>query len=309
MKRLIVCATVLLCGVVQVRAEPVFWEESGHYYDVIFPGEMTWHEARGHAESLTYATGAGHLVAITSREENLWLSETFADTLGSHYPLIGAYQEESTNPAAGWHWVTDEPWEYTNWAFGEPNDSGNGEDIGMFWGSIGEDGVQWNDGEGTTPIDSYVIEYDTPDNIEVRTYSETLSGVVHPGGIVELIYPDTPGTPVSDALWEVTWWKAGYGGGSGLKYYIEDATGSYSMPPPYASVCISQIPISQDAIASIAEDGEIVIELYDSISIRWIIDSATLSYDYVVVVPEPSSLVLLIVGAVSLLAYGWRRRK
>ncbi len=302
MRRSMIAMALVVCAAEQVQAEPVFWEGSGHYYDVISPGGITWQEAKAHAESLSYAEVPGHLATITSREENLWISETFAGNLDSLF--MGAYQEENTDPAAGWHWVTDEPWEYTNWAFGEPNDNAGGEDIGLFWGDVGPDGKEWNDGAGAG--EAYVIEYDLP--ADIRTYSETLSGIVWYSGTLELVYPDTPGTPVSDALWEVTWWLDGHLAGNGLHYRIEDSIFVPELRDPYHnSVRNRQIPISQDVIASIAADGEIVMELRDFTSNKWIIDSATLSYDYVVVVPEPTSIALLFTGAVGLLA--WRRRR
>ena len=72
------------------------------------------------------------------------------------------------SPAEGWHWVTGEPWSYTNWNAGEPNDAGNeaGEDelfLEMFGTSPSpgerEQG-RWNDGVGAVGWSGgYLVEY------------------------------------------------------------------------------------------------------------------------------------------------------
>jgi beta-lactam-binding protein with PASTA domain len=54
-----------------------------------------------------------------------------------------------------WEWVTGEPWGYTNWLAGQP-DNWQDEDYLMFWG-LGSITPTWNDGDIAS---SYVIEYE-----------------------------------------------------------------------------------------------------------------------------------------------------
>ncbi|HAA12622.1 MAG TPA: hypothetical protein DCE41_13385 [Cytophagales bacterium] len=114
-------------------AEPVAF--GGHYYQV-FERELgiTWQEAKAQCESL-----GGHLVIINSAEENDFLS-----TLGaanSNY-FLGASDHEVEGE---WQWVDGTPFDYANWAEGEPNNSGEGEDyltalyiLWPFWNDGGE---------------------------------------------------------------------------------------------------------------------------------------------------------------------------
>lgn len=39
-------------------------------------------------------------------------------------PWLGALQQENAAaPTSDWHWVTGEPWAFTAWADGEPNEA------------------------------------------------------------------------------------------------------------------------------------------------------------------------------------------
>lgn len=74
-------------------------------------GKLTWWEAESYCESL-----GGHLATITSQAEQDFINQL--NTEG--YRLwIGAYRPEGLDFA----WITREPWTYTNWDDGEPNNS------------------------------------------------------------------------------------------------------------------------------------------------------------------------------------------
>jgi hypothetical protein len=111
-----------------------------HWYIVL--SGYTWQEAQDYGISL-----GGHLVTLTSAEENAWVSALSANQ-GNGYFHIGGFQDTSSpyysEPLGGWRWVTNEPWEFTNWFGGNPNDNGGENYLQLFsW--------QWNDqgGEGT----------------------------------------------------------------------------------------------------------------------------------------------------------------
>jgi hypothetical protein len=108
---------------------------NGHYY-LLTNSELTWPEAENYAQSL-----GGHLASITSSAENDFVRTNFA----SSEFWIGA------NDAAvegDFQWSSGEPFSYSNWWFGEPNDSGGIEDYALI--NFVESG-RWNDGaDGVT---------------------------------------------------------------------------------------------------------------------------------------------------------------
>ncbi len=92
--------------------------------------DATWDAAKRAAERL-----GGHLATIASQSENsqayqlvaaddsLWYIDPYNNGIG---PWIGGYQPAgSPEPGGGWRWVTGEAFNYTNWAPGEPNNSGD----------------------------------------------------------------------------------------------------------------------------------------------------------------------------------------
>lgn len=143
-------------------AEPIQWksEDGGnnHWYDIV-DTPLDWTDAKIDAESSTYDGCVGHLVTITSIDENLWITNTFGGTL--HYHWIGGYQPTgSLEPAGGWSWITGEEWAYNNWILAEPNNSYGDEDVVMFDHGTNEDGYGWNDNNSTRIASGYVIEYE-----------------------------------------------------------------------------------------------------------------------------------------------------
>ncbi|MBI4515325.1 MAG: hypothetical protein HY699_05860 [Deltaproteobacteria bacterium] len=147
---------------------PVNWPDNGHTYQAVCaPDGITWDAAKTAAEAQ-----GGHLVTITSAQENqfvfdlvdapeLWLSAGVGPSSG---PWLGGYQPPgSVEPAGGFRWVTDEPFGYTNWAPGEPNDWAAGEDYLIFWSVSGPGrNSLWNDASvfGAGDLrNGYVIEW------------------------------------------------------------------------------------------------------------------------------------------------------
>jgi hypothetical protein len=103
------------------------YERGQGRYQVI-QGNYTWDQAKADAESRTNANGIkGHLATITSEQE--W---AMARQLSSSYPnkdiWIGGTDD---NNEGKWRWITGEPWAFTAWRSGEPNNSGD-EPYAMF---------------------------------------------------------------------------------------------------------------------------------------------------------------------------------
>jgi hypothetical protein len=121
------------------------WPVNGHFYEKV-EEELSWTDARTAASSKNFLGVSGHLVTITSAEENQFLVENFV----TFRSWIGAFQYDKLDePAGHWRWVTDEVWDYTNWFTpNEPNESGGFEDWAVFVGSDRSDGSnegEWND--------------------------------------------------------------------------------------------------------------------------------------------------------------------
>jgi hypothetical protein len=138
----------------------------GHYYDVIAASGITWADARVAALGNYYLGLQGHLVTITSADEDAAVY-AMIQTNGLGEMWAGAYQSPAgeMTPTAGWTWVNGEgsfpgvtsvsP--YANWAGGEPNDAygaGTEQFMGLNWGN------EWNDEGNLGNIAGYVIEYD-----------------------------------------------------------------------------------------------------------------------------------------------------
>jgi hypothetical protein len=103
------------------------WEKSdggnGHWYKAVAATNgITWMQA----DKLARAED-GYLATITSKEENAFVfklvnsPEFFTDFNGCG-PALGGFQlDEAAEPDGCWRWVTGEPWKYSNWHSGEPN--------------------------------------------------------------------------------------------------------------------------------------------------------------------------------------------
>ena len=103
-------------------------EYNSHRY-AYFEGEsISWSDAREFCRKY-----GGHLVTITSEEEQRFLETQYSDTSG----WIGFYNDKTT-----WFWVTGETLNYTNWESGEPNNSNGDEWYAHIWS---DRSMRWND--------------------------------------------------------------------------------------------------------------------------------------------------------------------
>jgi hypothetical protein len=84
--------------------------DNGHWYRVVFDRPLRWRAARDYCVSL-----GAHLVTLESTAESDFVFEL------NPYGWMGATDEEHEGT---WKWVTDQPWKYTHWAPGEPNNCG-----------------------------------------------------------------------------------------------------------------------------------------------------------------------------------------
>lgn len=107
-------------------APPQSVEFENHRY-LFVADKTTWFEARDRC----LAEG-GHLVSITSEREMEFVNRL----VGSEGAWTGASDAKREGE---WHWITGEPFQYTHWYQGEPNNIGNQHSL-----FIKENG-QWDD--------------------------------------------------------------------------------------------------------------------------------------------------------------------
>ena len=193
------------------EARPAQWTVAsggnGHFYEVI-SGSFTWDAAYELASQRTWNGHQGHLVTITSAEEDLWLCTYLEMDRGW---LGGVQIDESDEPAGGWIWITGEPWEYENWDVGEPNNDHGGTETRL----MGRDNCTWNDSRPVTPSAARIIvEYGTEGNAA----SFLVSATVHGSG---------SGEPVEAARVIV------FQNGVAVKDAYTDASGVCSLAPPW----------------------------------------------------------------------------
>jgi hypothetical protein len=141
-------------------ADPVLYSGTGHYYEVVqVYGGIDWDAAKVAAEGLTYSGNPGYLATLTSAGEDTFVAGLVASSDNSCW--LGGYQDppDSTPPDANWRWVTDEPWDYTNWDPAEPNDwNGEQEDSLAMFAPPNPRYPKWFD-HMRTANQSYVVEY------------------------------------------------------------------------------------------------------------------------------------------------------
>ena len=99
---------------------------NGHYYYYFDIPDVSW----SLANTICFVYG-GNLVSISSAQEQIFIENRFPGTQG----WIGASLEEGE-----WEWTTDEPFEFTNWKQGEPNNQNGSEGYAHLY-----TGMQWND--------------------------------------------------------------------------------------------------------------------------------------------------------------------
>lgn len=133
---------------------------TGNYYAAIALPGMGWDDARAAAQAMTFMGMQGDLATITSQQEN-----DFIFGLGNvNNYWLGGFQNLSSpsysEPGGGWEWVTGEPFTYTNWLPGEPNNTGAfpSEDYLELLQSGGF-GETWNDAHPMEHPAGYIVEF------------------------------------------------------------------------------------------------------------------------------------------------------
>jgi len=153
-----------VCGWVQW---PSIRGGNDHYYlAVALQSIITWFNADSAAQE-----AGGYLASILSKEENEFVyslvdspqfwANPFATNLYNG-PWLGGFQlPGSVEPADGWNWTSGEPWSYSRWYPGEPDDLGLNEDRIHYYSTSAPMSPEWNDARSNNSVIAYVIERDT----------------------------------------------------------------------------------------------------------------------------------------------------
>jgi len=149
-----------------VSAPPILNLSNGHYYEAI-AGNVTWTDAEGTAQARMFLGCPGHLATITSQPEQDWIVATFplaAPPGQQGYWIGGSQPPGSPEPAGNWAWVTSEPFTFTAWMVGEPNNVMGIEDALQLDGRQlgGSPRGAWNDYPRAYTLPGFVVEYECP---------------------------------------------------------------------------------------------------------------------------------------------------
>ena len=108
--------------------------------------ETSWAAAEEYCEKM-----GGHLVTFASEDEFNAVREMLAK---QSYPLAWIGAESNSG---NWSWVTKEPFTYTKWNAGQPDNAGGIEHYATTWGSE----AQWNDiSERYSSVKHFICEFD-----------------------------------------------------------------------------------------------------------------------------------------------------
>ena len=86
---------------------PVF---EGHHYKLFGPENISWTQARDKCINM-----GGHLVTITSAEENAFIITTFLENSPTCWCWIGAEEVHANNWTGTWKWLNGEYFGFTYW--------------------------------------------------------------------------------------------------------------------------------------------------------------------------------------------------
>ena len=115
--------------------------------------KKTWEEANSYCESL-----GGHLVVITSAEENAYIHHLLAGWANPRCWAGGTDDSLEGN----WKWVSGEEWDYTNWISGQPDDNSHNENCLQLAYSV-TNGIwdgKWNDADKNIAL-PFICEWET----------------------------------------------------------------------------------------------------------------------------------------------------
>jgi hypothetical protein len=111
--------------------------------------------------------------SLISGRPTFWTTAIHDGKTDAVGPWIGLLQvrHQMQEPAGGWSWVSGEPFSYSNWAPGRPNNLEEIEDYGQYlivqgsndqatWNDLPNDSLRLTKVQAKRPV-AYIVEYDT----------------------------------------------------------------------------------------------------------------------------------------------------
>lgn len=194
-------AVVLLAGLAVAPAayaqgtvqNLIYLPSNGHWYGRVDARGMSWPAASIQASTFAHNGVDGYLMRPGSQVE-CDLIRWSLGTTGDNLYWIGAFQVGGPEPVGTWRWQSFEPWDFTSWAPGRPNNNSaplgmtcTDESVAAAWGYSGiwEDvcptgsGFYWD-----YFVAGYVIEFPSADIIITPGESDTASFTIESNGVV-----------------------------------------------------------------------------------------------------------------------------
>ena len=193
---------LLLISTQICQAQPIVWNGNGHAYEFVLADGIDWPDARDAATTYEFQGFNGYLATVTSQEENDFIAAIVQQAkIDFNLEILrevwlGAEQLDPNGPPADtWAWVTAEPFDFTHWENGEPNDTGGDEHYLGMWGTDGSGPLgEWNDqGEPwiATNIEGFIVEYDATDELQVvADQFDVYRGIHIAGELTDSFYSD-----------------------------------------------------------------------------------------------------------------------
>jgi hypothetical protein len=153
----------IVAGFQQAASGAIQWDVAnggnGHWYELVgdnITDVYSWTAADTTSRNLAYLGVQGHLLTITSAEEQFFIEQEFFP----YYPAwIGlSFQHQGTG--GDWAWVTGESVAYTNWYDLSHKINEDYATIGVSLGVTTQWGKNVNTDEGGQH--PFIVEYDTP---------------------------------------------------------------------------------------------------------------------------------------------------
>src|SRR5688572_20067145 len=127
---------------------------TGHWYKYI-AGTSTWAQSKAGAEAL-----GGYVVTYSDLAEIQWTLSNLS------VPTTSVWIGGSDNGSEGnWYWANGEPYTYSNWNTGEPNNSGTEDYMMMYTNPATTSNYgKWNDAPTSYTLPGYIVEWSTDPN-------------------------------------------------------------------------------------------------------------------------------------------------
>jgi hypothetical protein len=139
------------------------WDANGHFYEVI-EDLVSFNTALLKAEQATYLGRKGHLVTITSAEENAFITARTSPTTTYWIAVNGSSSSGTWRYSAGPE--KGQLVAYTNWEPSQPDEPAESYVVIAFG--------KWRD-RAISGSNGYIIEYECPPNPEADGYCARMS--------------------------------------------------------------------------------------------------------------------------------------